>query len=84
MATLASATFREPALNNQFQIHRSQAGYLQRKVSRTRAEDPEVDKAIRERADPQRLCQHQRETTMGELMSFVISSFDLLFSFFSL
>ena len=26
MATLASATFREPALNSQFQIHRSQLG----------------------------------------------------------
>ena len=27
MATLASATFREPALNSQFQIHRSQCGF---------------------------------------------------------
>ena len=28
MATLASATFREPALNSQFQIHRSHSGRL--------------------------------------------------------
>ena len=32
MATLASATFREPALNSQFQIHRSHMSFTEERI----------------------------------------------------
>ena len=39
MATLASATFREPALNSQFQIHRSQSAYEESEEENTNDEE---------------------------------------------